>query len=217
MATFGMCEMVPIEVAGFDARTCSKLLCQQTSAHDSVHKLGHVSSSRRVLQVLVVDNEQDSTDQFVRLVRRWGHAARGVYRGLTSLRVAAAQHPDIVLLNLELPHMDGLQVARHLRLDFPRKECLIIAIAARADDERRRQSIEAGIDLLFIKPVDPSVVETLLMLESVRVSRSWKTNAAGLDGTGSSPFSCRKPSANKTSAMTHQDWTKIKIEQTVVD
>ena len=72
---------------------------------------------------------------------------------------------------METPLMDGCQVAKHLRSDYVREDCLIIAFAEWVDDARRKLCVEAGIDLLLSKPVDPYVVETLLMLECVRVNR----------------------------------------------
>jgi CheY-like chemotaxis protein len=129
---------------------------------------------------LVVDDEQESADALGELVGHCGHAACVALDGLAALRVAAAQNPDVVLLGMEMQLMDGCPVARHLRLDFPRKECLVIAVTKRADDVRREQCVEAGIDLVLTKPVNTSVVETLLLLECVRVNRRramrWRNN-----------------------------------------
>jgi CheY-like chemotaxis protein len=171
MAAFLTCELAPTEVASSDRINRKRLLCRKASTRGRVSRVGHVCASRRVLRVLVVDDEQDTTDGLVKLLCRWGHAARKAYDGLAALRVAADQHPDVVLLDLELPLMDGCQVAKQLRLNFSREECFIIAVAGRADDKRRQQCLEAGIDLLLIKPVDPEVMETLLLLECVRMNR----------------------------------------------
>jgi CheY-like chemotaxis protein len=86
--------------------------------------------------------------------------------------VAAAQHPDVVLVDIEMPHMDGRQVARQLRRDFPGNGCLIIAIVGQYDDRCHQECWDAGIDLVLLKPVSPTVLETLLMLESARLNRS---------------------------------------------
>ncbi|MDA1053872.1 MAG: response regulator [Planctomycetota bacterium] len=125
----------------------------------------------RELRVLVVADGRDIADSLVRRLRRWGHAARTAQNGLAALRVAAAQHPDVVLLDMEMPFMDGYQIARHLRLDFPRRTCFLIAVTARSEDEHREQCIQAGIDLLLIKPIDLSDVETTLLLECELVNR----------------------------------------------
>jgi CheY-like chemotaxis protein len=194
MTAFWMCKLAPTEIAGSDAFDRDEafqrdeLVCRKALTHDRARKVGHVRNSRRVLQVLVVDDEQDTTDGLVTLARRWGHAVRFAYDGTGALKVAAAQHPDVVLLDIEMPHMDGCRVARQLRRDFSRKECFIIAVTGDAGDERRRQCSEAGIDLVLVKPANPSVVETILMLECERVNRSRTDNASGVAAKLSSRF-----------------------------
>ena len=179
MAAFWMCKLAPTEIADSDAFQRNELVCRKALTHDRASKVGQVRSNRRALQVLVVDDEQDTTDGLVSLVRRWGHAVRFAYDGACALKVAAAQHPDVVLLDIEMPLMDGCQVARQLRRDFSRKACFLIAVTGDAGDERRRQCNEAGIDLVLVKPANPSVLETILMLECERVNRSWSDNATG--------------------------------------
>jgi CheY-like chemotaxis protein len=144
---------------------------------------------------LVVDDEQDTADALMWLVRRWGHAARLAYDGVDALQAAADQFPDVVLLDIEMPFMDGCQVARRLRLDFPGKECFIIAVTGRTDDKRRQQCTAAGIDLVLFKPVDPTIVETLLLLECELANRSRTDN--GPDTSSSSRITSKKPSVDE--------------------
>ena len=158
MAAFWMCELEPAKMAGSDAFNRQQI--SETTGNDS-----HRGSSGRVwragprtLRVLVVDDEQDTADGLVKLVSRWGHAARWAYDGATGLKVAAAQHPDVVLLDLEMPFMDGCEVARQLRLDIPKYQCFIIGVTGWADEQCRRQCTEAGIDLVLLKPVEPSLM-----------------------------------------------------------
>lgn len=171
-----------------------ELLRRSAAAHDSVNELGHASSGRRMLRVLVVDDEQDTTDGLVGLVRGCGHAARMADTGLAALRAAAVQRPDVVLLDIERRFMDGCQLASQLRLDPACAECLVISVVGWADDERRQQCIEAGIDVLLIKPFDPSVVETLLMLECVHVNRARPDNSAGAGNGGPQAENMKRPS-----------------------
>jgi CheY-like chemotaxis protein len=178
MTAFWMCELAPTDVAGTDAFNRNQLVCRQALTNDRKRKVGRVATSRRLLRVLIVDDEQDTADTLARLIRYWGHAARSAYGGATALREAASQHPDVVLLDIEMPRLDGCEVARQLRRDFPGNQCLIIAVTGSADRRRRGQCVDAGIDLVLIKPVDPSVLETLLMLERVRMNRP-QTDSAG--------------------------------------
>ncbi len=170
MTAFWMCELAPTEVAGSDAFNRDQLSGRQALTHKE--DAGHRSQAgRRILRVLVVDDEQDTTDGLVRLVRRWGHTARMAYDGFNALRVAADQRPDVVLLDIAMPLMDGYQAARQLRLDFAGQEIFIIAVTGRGDSFCRQNREESGIDLVLIKPVDPEIVETLLMLEYERLNR----------------------------------------------
>lgn len=198
MAAFWMCNLPPTDIARSDAFDRNQLLCRQALTRDRARKVGRGIASQRALRVLVVDDDQDAADTLDRQARRWGHAARLAYDGRTALKVAAAQHPDVVLLAMEMRLLDGCQVARQLRRDFPRKECFIIAVTKFADDQRRRQYRAAGIDLVLIKPVDPSVLETLLMLECVRMNRSQTDNSAGLAMKGSSQHTRNAPVAVST-------------------
>lgn len=132
----------------------------------------------RALRVLIVDDEQELTGGLFARVEAWGHAPRRAYHGRASLIMAAGENPDVVLLNLELGSMGGRHLASQLRLDAPPTDCLIIAVADWADDERRRRCREAGIDLLLITPLDPSVLEVLLWLECVHTNRQQATDAA---------------------------------------
>jgi len=176
MPAFWMCEVAPTEVAGSDAFNRNQLLCREALTHDRAHNVQRAAGARRALRVLFVDDDHDTTDGLANLVRRWGHAVRGAYDGAAGLKIAAAQHPDVVLLDIAMPFMDGYQVARQLKLDFHKHDCFIIGITGETGFQRRQQCIDAGIDLVLTKPVDPSVIETLLMLECERVNRSPRTN-----------------------------------------
>jgi CheY-like chemotaxis protein len=162
-----------MKVAGFDPFQGNPSMRWQALTRDRV---SHVRTRPRALRVLVVEDELDAADELIGLVRRWGHAARLARDGRAALQVAAEEYPDVVLMDMNVPLMDGCQVARQLRLNCPGKECFIIATTGQADDARRQQCIESGIDLLFVKPVDAVLVETLLLLEYELVNRSWTDN-----------------------------------------
>ena len=127
MAPLWMCEQTTPEIADSDVFNGKPLLRRPASTHGRPRESDRVRVGRE-LRVLVVDDQRDMADSFAGRVRRWGHDARMAHDGLAALRVAAAQHPDVVLLQMEMPFMDGHQIARHLRLDFPRKACFIIAV-----------------------------------------------------------------------------------------
>lgn len=177
MAAFEMRRRTPTEAESLDDFQRNPPLRRNLLTYGTARQFGFKAASWRALRVLVVGDEQDKTHKLVQLVRRSGHVAYAAYDGLAAFRVAADQQPNVVLLNLELQLISGRQVARQMRLDFPRKECFIIAIADQADDERRRQSSAAGIDLVLVKPIAAFLVETLLMLECVRVNQQRTSRA----------------------------------------
>ena len=121
---------------------------------------------KELLRVLIVDAYRAATDAMSMLVAQWGHDFRRAYEGTTGLELAAAYQPNVVLVDIIMSGMSGLELARQVRQQVCLNDCLIIAVTGRADEQRRRQCEKAGIDLVLIKPVDPPVLETLLMLES---------------------------------------------------
>lgn len=128
----------------------------------------------RLLRVLVIDDDQDTVESMCRLIGLWGHDFRRAYDTLAGLELAATYRPDLILLDLGLPLMDGCQMAREIRLDPRLQSCFIVAVTGYGDDEQRESCRQAGIDLLLVKPVDAVVLETLLELEGNYVNRPAK-------------------------------------------
>jgi CheY-like chemotaxis protein len=160
-----------MELAGFNAFNRYQLFCRKVSSHDRVTKATCLVSWR-ALRVLVIVDEQETAQGLGSLVRRWGHAADLAQSAVAALKLAADRYPDIVLLDIKSSLMDGCQIARRLRLDSSNEECFIIAFMGQIDVQQRQQCSESGIDLVLTKPVDPEIVETLLMLECERVNRA---------------------------------------------
>lgn len=171
MAAFWVCELEPAKIAGTDDFNRQQLAELPAMTQPRWNAADASGAGSRTLRVLVIDDEHDTADGLVKLVSRWGHAARWAYDGATGLKVAAAQHPDVVLLDLEMPFMDGCEVARQLRLHTPRYHCLIIGVTGWADDHSRQQCLDAGMDLVLLKPVESSLMETILTLEHQHVNR----------------------------------------------
>jgi CheY-like chemotaxis protein len=130
------------------------------------------ATEKALLSVLVVDDERDAADVLALLVWNWGHEVRRAYSGAAALSMAAQQAPDVVLLDIAMPRMDGCQLAARLRGDVRLQDCFLIAMTGCAETANRLRCQEAGIDLFLIKPVETSVLETLLELEGTRLGRS---------------------------------------------
>src|SRR5262245_66126189 len=113
------------------------------------------------VRVLVVDDHPDSAEGMARLAGRFGHEVDVALDGKTALQQARAKQPDVVLLDICLPGMDGYEVASQLRAMFQNK-VLLVATTALGSEEDRKCCLEAGFDLQLVKPVDPTEVRNLL-------------------------------------------------------
>ncbi len=171
MATLGITEPATTDLIRSDGLRSKQVMRQPAVTRNTPGESNRVEADVRVLNVLVLGAEQDTANALVRQIRSWGHAGHMAWVGFATPRLAVIWRPDVVLLDLGIPLIAPCQVAKQLRSDYLSEDCLIIAVTEWADDARREQCIEAGIDLVLIKPVDQDVVETLLMLESVRVNR----------------------------------------------
>jgi CheY-like chemotaxis protein len=115
--------------------------------------------------LLVEDNELNRDMLSRRLVRR-GYEVEIAVDGVQGLRMAAAVSPDLILLDLSLPEMDGWEVLRQLKQDAGMKKIPVVALTAHALVTDRTRALEAGFDEYDIKPVEMSrllrKIETLL-------------------------------------------------------
>ncbi|MHB1426078.1 MAG: response regulator [Gemmataceae bacterium] len=143
------------------------------------------ADSKRLLRVLVVDDNPDNADSLSMLVNLWGYDARTAYGGAAALEMALALKPHVVLLDLSMPRMDGCQVARQLRQQTAFAHTLLIVVTGWTDQVHRLLCAEAGFDHYLIKPLDLALLELLLQSESSRLVQSAeqevKANATGGD------------------------------------
>jgi PAS domain S-box-containing protein len=113
-------------------------------------------------RVLVVDDNRDSADSLALLLSLWGHEARVAYDGPAALEAARDYRPGLVLLDIGLPGMTGLEVARRLRQEVGLRDALLVAMTGHGRDEDRRRSQEAGLSAHLVKPVAPEELAGLL-------------------------------------------------------
>ncbi|MBP3955632.1 response regulator [Gemmata sp. G18] len=111
------------------------------------------------ISVLIVDDFRDSADSLADLLRICGHGVQTAYDGGTAL---AAERPDVVILELRLPGMDGWELVRQLRDRFADHQPVYVAVTTCGLVQERRQSEETGIDFHLLKPVEPGVLMDLL-------------------------------------------------------
>lgn len=113
-------------------------------------------------RVLVVDDNVDGADVTALLLQVLGHETQVAYTSATALAAADEYLPNVVLLDIGLPEMDGYEVARRLRLRPLLKNTWLVAITGYGQESDRQLSKEAGFDHHLIKPVAPEKLEELL-------------------------------------------------------
>src|SRR6266849_3763550 len=101
---------------------------------------------------LVVDDNIDATDSQATLLRLLGHQVETAYSGAAALEKARAFRPEIVLLDLGMPGMDGFEAARQLRAMPEGREVLLVAQTGWGQEEDRRRTRAAGFDAHLAKP-----------------------------------------------------------------
>jgi two-component system CheB/CheR fusion protein len=109
-----------------------------------------VTTARRVL---VVDDNAGAAQTLARLVSQlWGHQVEIVHDGEAALRQAEMFRPDVVLLDIGLPGMDGYEVAARMRADAATRDSLLVALTGYGQDSDRQRALQAGFDEHLVKP-----------------------------------------------------------------
>jgi signal transduction histidine kinase/DNA-binding response OmpR family regulator len=121
-------------------------------------------------RILIVDDNVDAATTLGMLLRLDGHNIRFAHDGQAAVDAAAEFSPDVVLLDIGLPKLDGYEVARRLRARPETEEALLVAVSGYGQEEDRRRSKEAGFDHHLTKPVDFSVLRQVLPKASASVS-----------------------------------------------
>jgi PAS domain S-box-containing protein len=113
-------------------------------------------------RVLVVDDNSDAASALEALLRSLGHETRVAYDGLQALRLAREFLPDVVLLDIGMPGLDGYEVARRLRALKSQSKVKIVAVTGWGQEADRQRSKEAGFDVHLVKPVDANDLARVL-------------------------------------------------------
>ncbi|MCI0629758.1 MAG: PAS domain S-box protein [Phycisphaerales bacterium] len=113
-------------------------------------------------RILIVDDNVDAAESLSRMLRLMEHEVHVAHDGLAALKAAERVKPDIVLLDIGLPKLDGLEVARRLRHQTDGPPPLLVATTGFGQAEDRRRIAAAGFDHHLIKPLDPNVLQSLV-------------------------------------------------------
>jgi CheY-like chemotaxis protein len=109
-------------------------------------------SQQRLPRILIVDDSLDSANALATLCGKHGYQIQVTYDGETALEVAKTYRPEVVLLDLGMPGLDGVHLARFFREDEQLKDTVLIAVTGYADERHRIQCDAAGVDCLVSKP-----------------------------------------------------------------
>jgi signal transduction histidine kinase/ActR/RegA family two-component response regulator len=120
------------------------------------------SIPRQPHRILIVDDNEDGAQSLAMLLELQGNVVAMAYDGPQAVKTVGEFHPDVVLLDIGLPTINGYDTARLMREHPDSRDALIIALTGWGQEEHRRRSREAGFDHHLVKPVDMRVLEGLL-------------------------------------------------------
>jgi PAS domain S-box-containing protein len=135
----------------------------QPAADDDAGSAAQASDDRaECTRVLIVEDNVDAADSLVALLEVMGHRVRVANDGPRALEIARTRPPDLMLVDIGLPGMDGYEVAREVRRDPHLRDVVLIALTGYGREEDRERALEAGFDRHLVKPVEPDTLQTLV-------------------------------------------------------
>ena len=117
-----------------------------------------ITAGRRVL---IVEDNADARETLCSLLSLWGHKVEVAENGLIGVSKALEMHPEVALVDVGLPGLNGYEVARQVRASLG-EEPLLVALSGYGQPEDRRLALEAGFDLHMVKPISPPELKRLL-------------------------------------------------------
>ena len=138
---------------------------------DAAH-VGHAQA----LTVLIVDDNEDAVEMLQTLLESHGHSVHVAYDGISGLSAALSLCPDVALVDIGLPGMDGYEVAAGIRASGSARDTCLVAVTGYGRPEDGARAIEAGFDYHLVKPVDMGDLERVFDQVARRV--------AGVSGAG---------------------------------
>jgi len=111
--------------------------------------------------ILIVEDNDDAREALRMLLELDGHVVEAAAEGVQALEIVRDKDPDVALVDIGLPGIDGFEVARRTRAADARRP-LLIALTGYGQPEDRRRATEAGFDSMLVKPVDPTALSDLL-------------------------------------------------------
>ena len=121
------------------------------------------ATAPRRFRILVVDDNHDSALSMAMMLQIMGHDTRTAHEGESAVSTAETFLPEVVLLDIGLPKLNGYEVAQRIREKTWGQSMYLIAVTGWGQDEDRQRSSEVGLNLHMVKPVEPAALEKLLV------------------------------------------------------
>jgi two-component system, chemotaxis family, CheB/CheR fusion protein len=127
--------------------------------HDAVHTPSHLNGGKRIL---IADDNRDGTETMSMLLMHSGHQVHVAHSGAQALEIAKRVRPQIVVLDIGMPDIDGYEVAKRVRVEAWGKDVTLIAVTGWGQEDDKRRAYAAGFDHHMTKPVDPLDLSRLI-------------------------------------------------------
>ena len=114
--------------------------------------------------VLVVDDNRDTADTLARLIDTWGFRSRAVYSGEDAIQETARFEPDMALVDIGMPGLDGFETVKRIRQQRGNAHIIIVAVTGWTRSEDKQRAYSSGFDLHVAKPLEPETLRELLAM-----------------------------------------------------
>ena len=162
-ATVGVAGYLPRPLSPIDLIEATRELVKRGSRRGPLITRHWLREQRKKLNVLVVDDSPTGRAVVIRSLERLGHATKGVATGRAGLEAIRIGPPDVVIMDMEMPDMDGLEATRAIRASETSGHLPIIGLSAHASEEDKKRCLAAGMDLHLAKPFQ--ITELQLAIE----------------------------------------------------
>ncbi len=132
---------------------------QERSVHVGDSSIPRSAVPRRIL---IADDNEDAASSLALFLQMAGHETRVAKNGAQALAIAETFLPDVAVLDIAMPIIDGLEAAKSLRARAVGKDMVLLALSGFGQDSDKRRSIDAGFDAHLVKPVDLATLEKLI-------------------------------------------------------
>jgi len=121
-----------------------------------------VKTTPQRFRILVVDDNHDSALSLAMMLSIMGHETRTAHDGESAVATAESFLPEVILLDIGLPKLNGYEVAQRIRENAWGQSMFLIAVTGWGQEEDRQRSSEVGLNVHMVKPVEPAALERLL-------------------------------------------------------